>query len=84
MAIGTAYSSLDLVFAEPSGEPIHPDGFSRSFREEIGKIDVPRIRLHDLRHTHATVAFTMDVYSHAIPALQHEAADVVASMIGNA
>lgn len=60
-----------------------------------------RIRLHDLRHTHATlalaagvhpkvvserlghatVAFTLDVYSHTVPALQAEAADRIASLI---
>jgi integrase len=30
---------------------------------------------------HATVAFTLDVYSHAVPALQEEAADRIAALI---
>ncbi|HXH57089.1 hypothetical protein [Iamia sp.] len=30
---------------------------------------------------HATVAFTVDVYSHTVPALQEEAADRVAALI---
>jgi integrase len=30
---------------------------------------------------HATVAFTLDVYSHTVPALQEEAADRVAALI---
>jgi integrase len=30
---------------------------------------------------HATVAFTLDVYAHAIPALEQEAADRVAALL---
>ena len=61
---------------------------------------LPKLRLHDLRHTHvtlalaagvhpkvvqerlghSTVAFTLDVYSHAVPALQEEAAERVAAL----
>ncbi len=60
----------------------------------VKKAKLPAIRLHDLRHSHATlalragihpkvvserlghatVAITLDTYSHAIPALQEEAA----------
>jgi integrase len=32
---------------------------------------------------HATVAFTLDVYSHAVPALQEDAADRVAALLFN-
>ncbi len=32
------------------------------------------------RHGHATVAFTLDVYSHAVPALEAEAANRVADL----
>jgi hypothetical protein len=62
---------------------------------------LPRIRLHDLRHTHATLALeagihpqviserlghstvsiTLDIYSHAIPALQETAAELVAALV---
>jgi integrase len=65
---------------------------------------LPRIRLHDLRHTHATlalqagvhpkvvserlghttVAMTLDIYSHAIPALQQDAAATVANLVTGA
>jgi integrase len=30
---------------------------------------------------HSTVAITLDVYSHALPSLQREAADAVAALI---
>jgi len=44
-----------LVFAHPDGSPIHPDYFSQCFERLLAKSTVPRIRLHDLRHTHATI-----------------------------
>ena len=59
------------------------------------------VRLHDLRHTHATlalragihpkvvserlghatIAITLDTYSHAIPAMQEEAAQLIAGLV---
>jgi integrase len=79
----------------------NPDYFSQVFDRTVAKLDIPRIRLHDLRHTHATlglaagvppkvmsdrlghatVAFTQDVYMHAIPRLEEEAADQMAALI---
>lgn len=46
---------MDLVFRKQNGEPIHPDAFSKAFNKKVAAIDVPRIRFHDLRHTHATL-----------------------------
>jgi integrase len=31
---------------------------------------------------HATIAITLDVYSHAIPALQEDAAETIAALLG--
>lgn len=45
----------DYVFAAPGGEPIHPDAFSKSFNRIVASAGVPRLRLHDLRHTHASL-----------------------------
>jgi integrase len=45
----------DYVFAAPNGEPIHPDSFSKSFDRIVASAGVPRPRLHDLRHTHASL-----------------------------
>ena len=36
------------------GSPWRPDRFSESFRYYARKSDVPRVRFHDLRHSHAT------------------------------
>ncbi|MEX2252631.1 MAG: tyrosine-type recombinase/integrase, partial [Thermoleophilaceae bacterium] len=50
-----AYKDHDLVFARPDGTPVNPDAFSQSFDRIIARSTLPRIRLHDLRHTHASI-----------------------------
>ncbi len=64
------------------------------FRPLLAKAGLPPIRIHDLRHSyasialargihpkvvqeamgHATIAVTLDLYSHVVPSLQREAA----------
>ena len=48
-------SRINLVIAKPDGAFVHPDIFSQAFRRRVASAGVPRIRLHDLRHTHATL-----------------------------
>jgi integrase len=47
---------LDLVFSRPDGAPLHPHQFSQAFEQRTSEACLPRIRLHDLRHTWATLA----------------------------
>jgi len=54
-AVDAGYRDHNLVFAKPDGTFIHPDIFSQSFQRHVSSAGVPRIRLHDLRHTHATL-----------------------------
>jgi hypothetical protein len=69
--------------------------------QAVKKAMLPTIALHDLRHTHATLALqagihskvvserlgdatvsiTLDTYSHAIPAMQEEAAALIAGLV---
>lgn len=44
-----------LVFTEEDGTHLSPMNVSVSFRWLVRQVDVPTIRLHDLRHTHATL-----------------------------
>jgi integrase len=46
----------DPVFAARRGGPMHPDSFSNTFDRLVATAGVPRLRLHDLRHTYATLA----------------------------
>jgi integrase len=99
--LGDGYIDNGLVFAREDGNPIHPDYFSQTFNRTVRRLKLPRIRLHDLRHTHATLglaagvhvkvmsdrlghattAFTQDVYIHAIPAVEDDAADQIAGLV---
>jgi len=45
----------DWVFTNATGEPIHPHSISQTFKRIVKRAGVPRIRLHDLRHTHGTL-----------------------------
>lgn len=57
LAAGPAWDSEnDLVFRDELGGSIHPDWFSYEFERLIRKTGAKRIRLHDLRHTYATLA----------------------------
>jgi integrase len=58
---GVDYQDQDLVVAKENGEPIHPHTFSQAFERLIEKHGLRKIRLHDLRHTHATLALKAGV-----------------------
>ena len=99
--IGSGYRDSGLVFTMPDGSPIHPQRISAWFLQHTRAAGLPRIRLHDVRHSyataalaagvppkvisqclgHATIAITMDTYSHVIPGLDEQAAETVARLI---
>jgi integrase len=103
LAAGPAWANTDLVFTRQDGTPLHPEHVRRQFDRHIARTGLPRIRFHDLRHTHATlalqagvhpkvvserlghttVAMTLDIYSHAIPALQQDAAATIAGLVSD-
>jgi integrase len=51
LALGTGWSS-DLVFTEPDGRPLDPESVAKVFARRVARSGLPRIRFHDLRHTH--------------------------------
>ena len=83
-----------LVFTDDEGAPVQPGRVTSEFRRLVRLAPVPVVRLHDLRHFHATalleagvpakvvsrrlghatVAITLDVYSHVLPSMDLEAA----------
>jgi integrase len=50
-----------FVFGRPDGEPIYPDYVSQCFDRHLAKSSLARARLHDLRHTHATILLKANV-----------------------
>ena len=61
-AAGSAWGDTGLVFTREDGSAIHPDRYSHWFADLVEKAGVPAIRLHDLRHTHATLALAAGVH----------------------
>lgn len=58
---GIDWQEYDLVFANVSGGPIHPDNADRDFNRLVKRAGVKPIRIHDLRHTFATLAIRAGV-----------------------
>jgi integrase len=56
-----AWQDQDLVFTTAIGTPVHPRNLVRSFDRLCTIAGVPRIRVHDLRHTHASLALRRGV-----------------------
>jgi integrase len=55
LARGEAYANLGYVVCNEAGEPYHPSTLSKLWQAAIKNLDVPQVRLHDARHTCATL-----------------------------
>ena len=49
------YQDQDLVFPGPKGGPLDPSVLTRNFKKLARKAGLTNVRLHDLRHFHATL-----------------------------
>jgi hypothetical protein len=49
------YRDHGLVFAQPIGDPIHPERITKRFIELVNASGLRRVRLHDLRHGRASM-----------------------------
>lgn len=61
LLLGHNYNDFDLIICTRSGKPIIPRNFRKEFYNLTKKIDLPKIRFHDLRHTHATILIQQNV-----------------------
>ena len=62
LLLGRDYEDHDVLFCEPDGTPLHPNAFSKTFERLVRLAGLPRIRLHDLRHTHASIGLAANVH----------------------
>jgi integrase len=53
--------NVDLVFTDDGGHPLVPQRITHRFRRLVRRLPVPTIRLHDLRHVHATLLLQVGV-----------------------
>jgi integrase len=55
LAFGAAYGSGDYVASDETGQPYHPNLLTFRWGRMLDGLGIPRVRLHDARHTCATL-----------------------------
>jgi len=53
--VGKTLKENDLVFATPEGKPLLPDTISHAWAKMVKRAGLNHFRLHDARHTHASL-----------------------------
>ena len=87
LAAGPTYQG-DLVLADGVGGPLHPSNIRDAWRGIVKKAEVVGLRVHDLRHAHASLLLRQGVSMKAISErLGHSSisvtADLYAHLTGN-
>jgi integrase len=59
---GLSWQESQPVFVTEADYPYHPERVSKLFAQAAKKAGLPRIRLHDLRHTYATLALVSGIH----------------------
>ncbi len=98
---GNRWEDSGYVFASRVGTPTEPRHLKDDFDAKIETLGLPKIRVHDLRHSaatlalsqnvhpkvvqemlgHSTITLTLDTYSHVLPTMQEEAAQVMEKLL---
>lgn len=61
-ALGIPLKEDSLVFSTPDGKPLRPNTVSRAWAMMAARAGVKVIRLHDARHTHASLMLKQGVH----------------------
>lgn len=59
---GEGQNLAGWVFCDKDGSPVHPVTLGRMFNHRVKREGLPRIRLHDLRHTYASIALSAGIH----------------------
>ena len=59
---GPAWKDENWVFTRPDGDHIIPNDLSKAFRALCDRLGLPPVRLHDLRHPHASIMLLAGVH----------------------
>lgn len=60
LVLGSAYKQTDAVLQGAMGGPLYPNHLDKWFREFLSDQALPKITLHGLRHTHASMLAHMN------------------------
>jgi integrase len=72
------------VFARADGSALDPDVLSQQFEAATRRASLKRIRFHDLRHTHASLALATGIYAKVMQEqLGHSSIAVILNTYGH-
>jgi integrase len=60
--LGIGLTEDDFVFVRYDGRPLLPNAVTHAFQKLVKKAGLRRVRLHDLRHTHATLMLKAGIH----------------------
>jgi len=60
--IGRELREDDLVFSDPKGRPLRSDTVTHAWLKLVRRIGLDGVRLHDARHTHASLRLNQGVH----------------------
>lgn len=66
LSLEGAYEDHNLVFPGPLGRPLDPSVLTRNFEKLARKAGLPGLRLHDLRHAHASGLIRTNVHPRVV------------------
>jgi integrase len=77
LAVGPGWENTGYVFVDELGRPYHPQRLRPMFEKACIAVGVPAIRLHDLRHTMASLALEAGVHPKVVQEqLGHSGIDI--------
>lgn len=62
LRLGALYQDHGLMFTRPDGRPLSLSHVTQHFGVVLRRAGLPHVRLHDLRHTHATMLLAAGVH----------------------
>src|SRR5690606_21143177 len=66
LLVGPDFSDEGLVFHHPDGSCLRPDAVSAEFVRRVSQYGLPRLTLHGLRHTWATLALEQGIHPRVV------------------
>jgi len=63
---GSRWKEADYVFTTGIGTPLEPRNLERAYRQVLATAGLHHVRIHDLRHTAATLLLTQGVHPRAV------------------
>jgi len=60
--LGRQLTDDDLVFSDPDGSPLLPESVTHALVRTVRRCGLCGIRLHDLRHTHASLMLKQGIH----------------------